>query len=162
MRPVLTQGSAEILPLLLGTLAGYAGAFIIMWEGESRICGSELFNCQRPKRRITCICHLHRLKFLLYICMAHCSHALSPSRWSPTRVGPSRAFVELLRSKISSLLPLHRLQARCTSTRPILSIFGKTCPSLMLLLQPRPSSQVDKVSPVNDGSSWEQREGSKY
>lgn len=40
-------------------------------------------------------------------------------------VGRNRAFAELLWSKISNFFLLHRLQVYCTSTRAILSIFGK-------------------------------------
>lgn len=159
---MLTAGSAEILPPA-GRDAGwlrrqfhyYVGRWISrLWVGAIKLSAAE--------RQITCICHLHRLKFLPYIFMAHCSRALSPSlRWSPTRVWAG-AVRQLLWSKISSLFPLHRLQARCTSTRAIASIFGKTCPSLMLLFQSCSSSQVDEVSSVNDGSSWEQSEGSNY
>lgn len=112
---------------------------------------------------------LHRLKFLRYIFMAHCSHALSPSLYGSSPhtcvcvcVGRSRAFAELLWSKIPTFFLLHRLQAHRTSTPPIAKVFGKTCPSLMLLFQSPSSCQVDKVSSASDRSSWEQSEGNKY
>lgn len=103
-------------------------------------------------------------KFLPYIFMAHCSRASSPSLRLPphARVGWSVRRASLI-SNIKFLpSPLGCRRTCETSAPPIVSTFGATRPSATVPFpSPRFSSQVDKVSPVEDGSAWEPREGNK-
>lgn len=97
-------------------------------------------------------------KFLPYIFMAHCSRALSPS----LRLSPTRVWAAAVRSQSFSDLQYQVPSLSASTPPPIASTFGATRPSAAAPLpppRPRLSSQVDKVSLVEDGSSWEPSEG---
>lgn len=162
--PIPPASPKTLPPCWIWTLAGYGDSFIIMWEGEWRVCGSQLLNCQRWRDKSRAFVISTDQISLLYLYGPLLPRFVSVSPLLPhARVGWSRAFAELLWSEISSFFPLRAaagaLQRQGSRAyRP----FGKTCPSVMPVLKSCFSSQVDKVSPVSDGGPWEQNEGHKY
>lgn len=86
----------------------YVGRWIShLWVGAIKLSAAE--------RQITCICHLHWLKFLPYIFMAHCSRALSPSlRCTPTPVWTG-AVHSLSFSDLKYQVSFRSIGCRCTA-----------------------------------------------
>lgn len=114
--PLTRQASPQILPpCWIWRLAGYGDSFIIMWEGESRICGSQLLSCQRWRDKSRAFVISTDQISLLYLYGPLLPRFVSVSPLLPhVRVGWSRAFAELLWSEISSFFPLSaQLQAHC-------------------------------------------------
>lgn len=130
-----------------------------MWEGESRICGSQLLNCQRrgDKSRAFVIPVDQISPLYLYGPLRVVS--VSPPRACGLQPCVRRASLISNIKFLSSPLGCRRAANVIAAHR--IDLWRDSSFRNGSVPVPRFSSQVDKVSLVKHGSSWEPSEGNK-